>query len=27
LVINPDTTIHILPWDVFLTQLWNDRLI
>jgi len=27
LVINPDTTIHILPWDVFLTRLWEGTLI
>ena len=27
LVINPETTIHILPWAVFLTQLWHGLLI
>lgn len=27
LVINADTTLHILPWDMFLTRLWDDSLI
>ena len=26
LVINQNTTIHILPWEVFLTRLWNNLL-
>ncbi len=27
LVINQETTIHILPWDVFLKRLWNDAIL
>ncbi len=27
LVINPVTTIHILPWNIFLSRLWSDLLV
>ena len=26
LVINSDITLHILPWDIFLTRLWSGKL-